>query len=226
MLRSILDSLATVIFSLRVVMDIGNDAGAVIVVLLAALILYMIWETYYVSGEVEMVKSGVDDREYLVQSLPDKQQAADLLATLRAKLERLIEHLNTAYSKDPRVAAIKQRINLDALSEGTEDTKYTSYSVNKGERIVFCLRQRGGENNNKLVDATTMTFVALHELAHVATESTGHTEEFWSNFSWILEEAIQIGVYIKQDFKTNPADYCGLKITNSPLDKAEAQVQA
>jgi hypothetical protein len=64
-----------------------------------------------------------------------------------------------------------------------------------------------------------MMFVVLHELAHLSTESIGHTDEFWNNFRWILEEAINIGIYVKQDFKTENVEYCGMTITSSPLDK-------
>ncbi len=38
------------------------------------------------------------------------------------------------------------------------------------------------------------------------------------NFKWILEEAINIGVYKKQDFKLNNVEYCGMTITDSPLN--------
>jgi len=68
------------------------------------------------------------------------------------------------------------------------------------------------------MDLNTMIFVVLHELSHICTLSIGHTTEFWDNFKWILEEAINIGIYKKQDFKLNNVDYCGMKITDSPLD--------
>ena len=55
-------------------------------------------------------------------------------------------------------------------------------------------------------------------MGHLASESIGHTTEFWDNFRWILEESINIGVYIKQDFKNNHVEYCGISITSTPLD--------
>jgi hypothetical protein len=63
-----------------------------------------------------------------------------------------------------------------------------------------------------------MMFVTLHEIAHVCTVSIGHTEEFWENFKWILEEAINIGIYSKQEFSKNPVNYCGMTISNSPIE--------
>ena len=50
------------------------------------------------------------------------------------------------------------------------------------------------------------------------TESIGHTPEFWSNFKFILKDAIKFKIYKDIDFKNNPKQYCGMKITNSPLD--------
>lgn len=37
-------------------------------------------------------------------------------------------------------------------------------------------------------------FVLLHEMAHLMTESIGHTPEFWTNFKKILQDGIQVGI--------------------------------
>lgn len=187
--------------------------GLIVLVLIAALG-WLIWDTY-ITGEVEYVKSTVDGKEYLVRSLPDKLQAANLLAMITAKLQQVIKHLEIVAKDDERTARIIQNFNPNVISEGSENAKYTSYSVNKGEKIVFCLRSR--DNSNRLMDLNTMTFVALHELAHVGSETIGHDEIFWNNFKWLLEHAIKVGIYQDQDFQSNPVEYCGIKITDSPL---------
>ena len=51
------------------------------------------------------------------------------------------------------------------------------------------------------------------------TKSIGHKPEFWDNFKYMLEESVKIGIYKKNNFTKNPKDYCGTKITDSPLDK-------
>jgi WLM domain. len=81
--------------------------------------------------------------------------------------------------------------------------------------LAFCLdtEKRGGQ----LIDMNTLTFVAIHELAHVASKSTGHTEEFWNNFKFLLEEADSINVYKPEDYKKNSKRYCGMNITDNPL---------
>jgi hypothetical protein len=50
------------------------------------------------------------------------------------------------------------------------------------------------------------------------TKSVGHTEEFWNNFKRLLKEAIDNNLYTKENYSENPKDYCGIKVTDSPLD--------
>jgi hypothetical protein len=175
-------------------------------------IFYYINKDYYEG--LTNIKSTIDNREYIVQERDDAIEAANLIAMIRKKLEIIVKHLiKITPDDDYRVAMLKENFRPDNLKEGVDKPGYTSYSINKGEEIVLCLR-----TNNKMVDLNTMMFVVLHELAHIATKSIGHTEEFWDNFKWILEEAINIGIYIKQDFKKEAVEYCGMTITSSPLD--------
>lgn len=192
-----------------------SNAGLLLILVLTGVVLYLLWDTYF-AGQVEYVRSEFDGRDYLVQSLPDRHKAADLLANIRANILKLSGHLQKMYPDDERTKRMVANLNIDNISEGSDNAKYTSYSINKGEKIVFCLRSR--DENKKLVDLNTMMFVALHEVGHVCTESMGHTEEFWDNFRWLLEESIQIGIYRQQDFKSKPKEYCGITITDSPLN--------
>jgi predicted metal-dependent hydrolase len=188
-----------------------------IIVLIVIVLGYLIWDTYFVN-EVEYVKSTIDNHEYLVRSLPDKQQAADLLANIRKKLEATVEALKQSYPDDPRTKRLLENFRSDKIKEGSENTKYTSYSINKGEQIVFCLRAK--DTTKQLVDLNTMVFVALHELGHIATESIGHNKEFWDNFKWILRVAVKEKIYTFQDFNKDPKGYCGIQITDQPLKQA------
>jgi hypothetical protein len=192
--------------------------GAIVFVL-GALLVYMIYDKYY-TGNRETVESKVDHHEYLVQSKPDKQIAADLLAKIRQNLDALKHHLEKMYPDDPRTKRIVQRFDSERISEGGDESKdYTSYSVNKGEKIVFCLRARDGSDDFE--DINMLMFVAIHELAHIATDEEGHTDTFWENMKFLLEEGINIGIYIQQDFSQSPQEYCGMQVTSSPLDEAK-----
>ena len=174
-----------------------------------------------VSGSSEFplvdVKSSVDNRTYKVRDMPDKQKAADLLAIVRMKMEKLYMIVK---EKFPNKAQVRQWIanfqpSPERFLEATPDAEHTSYSVNKGEKIHLCLRQRQGQNET-LMEENVMVFVALHEMAHVVTPSLGHDPEFWNNFGWLLKQAEANGIYHYQDFKARPIAYCGMHITDAP----------
>ena len=147
----------------------------------------------------------------------DKQEAANLMAKLRIKISSLCGALTKKYPDKKQVQMISQNFRDDPnrFLEATPDAAHTSYSVNKGEEIHLCLRQRGGQSEN-LVDENVMMFVALHELSHVCTESVGHGPDLWNNFGWILKEAEGMGYYKYTDFQSHPVSYCGVSITDSP----------
>lgn len=172
---------------------------------------------YYDSYHTDLVKeiSKIDGKTYLVRNLPDKKQAADLIASVKEKLVKLVDYLENKYPNDPRVERMVINFKPDKIMESTPDSKYTSYSVNKGEKVVLCLRSRN--SNEELVEENVLMFVALHEMAHICTKSIGHTDEFWTNFKWLLQKSIDINIYTKQDFRKNPQEYCGTTITDSPL---------
>ena len=199
------------------------------------LVLFWLMRQTRSQTEVTMVRSSVDGREYLVQNKPDKQQAADLLAQVRQRMIRLVEYLKKTkgnggssgpHSPDgddaekfgtyeDRVTRIASRFNPDRISEGTEDVRYTTYTLNKGEKIVFCLRARG--EGDHVHDLAMLTFVAIHELAHIASVSEHHTPEFHANFAWLLRNAVACGVYTYENFKARPRRYCGIDVTDTPL---------
>jgi len=190
------------------------------------LIIITVFYTYLESKsmEVSYIKSNIDNKEYLVRNMPDMQEAANLLSQLNINLTKLIKHvtdkkddLKNNYTDDNRTDIIRLNGNYNEnyISESSPGNKFTSYSINKGDKIVFCLRSKDKEQ--KLIDLNTITFVAIHELAHLMTKSIGHHPEFWNNMKFLLKEAIDIGVYKKQDFNINPVEYCGMTITDSPL---------
>jgi len=183
-----------------------------IIIILGIIFVFILYQYHYYS-KIEKVVSTIDNRNYEVQIKDDAQEAANLIAQIREKLIIITDHLIKSYPDEDRTMRLKKNFRPDNIKEGIDNPEFTSYSVNKGEQIVLCLR-----SHNKLMDLNTMIFVVLHELAHICTLSIGHTTEFWDNFKWILEEAINIGIYKKQDFKLNNVDYCGMKITDSPLD--------
>jgi hypothetical protein len=168
---------------------------------------------------IVQVRSKVDGLMYNVRDMPDKQQAADLLASVRHKLQRLIDVLRQRYPSKPQVIQLNEKFEADPrrFYEATPDSEHISYSVNKGDSIHLCLRQRD-KKKEQLVDENVMVFVALHEMGHVITPPTvkSHGPEFWNNFGWLLREAEALEIYKYQDFRAHPVTYCGEKITDQP----------
>ena len=198
----------------------------IVIILLVILYVYFEGRSY----EVKFVKSNINGKEYLVRNLPDKQQAADLIAKLSMKLEKVVNYISNnnvdsiiknvglkikdKKKLDTDFKRLQRNFNPDKIKESTPDAKFTSYSVNKGEELVFCVRIK--KEGDKLMDVNPMTFVALHELSHLMTKSVGHTQEFWDNFKIILQISIHIGVYKHIDFQRNPEPYCGIEINDTP----------
>lgn len=181
------------------------------VLFILAVIVFFFIKNYY--GEVEYVTSKVDGKRYLVRKMPNSQKAADMLAELIQDSNKLVQHMLAKYRDYPETMRLYENFNKNDITEGSPDSGYTSYSINKSS-IVLCLRQK---DSNEFANKNVVRYVLYHELAHLMTASIGHTKEFWDNFKFLLQEAIAIGVYEKQDFNNNPQPYCGIRITSSVI---------
>lgn len=186
----------------------------IFIIIMMAIIILMYIQNHY--GEVDYITSQIDGRRYLVRNLSDSKEASDLLAKINIDLVRLVRHMSAKHGQDPElkdyVKSLVQNYNPNTISEGSPDTGYTSMTINKGEKLILCIRQ----SDKKFVDKNTILYVAIHELGHIMTfDETGHTPKFWNNFKILLKEAIDIGIYTKTDYTNKPTDYCGIKITSS-----------
>ena len=107
------------------------------------------------------------------------------------------------------------KFNPSKIKETLPTSEYTAYSENKGEKLAFCLNENK-KNNENLIDKNTLMFVALHEMAHIASKSVGHNDEFWYNFKFFIEESESIQIYKPIDYKKENKNYCGMMITDNP----------
>tara|TARA_B100000902_G_C27230707_1_gene874643 strand:+ start:693 stop:1277 length:585 start_codon:yes stop_codon:yes gene_type:complete len=183
---------------------------------LSVLVLFTILNKFKENKDITTIISKKDNRKYIVRKLPDAESAADKLAEINNKILILIKSLENKEHNDytGNVKTLINRFNPDALSETGKDAEYTSYSVNKGQKISICIRNK----DNSFINNNTVIFVVIHELAHVMTDSIGHTEEFWDNMKYLLEKAEEINIYTPQDYNTNPVNYCGMEINSTPYD--------
>lgn len=182
------------------------------IIIVMTIIVVLVIKNHY--GEVEYVKSTVDQRYYLVRKLPDSLEAANYLAKINQNLFKLTKHMMAKYPHNKDVLQLYKNYDRNVISEGSAESGYTSYSINKGESLILCIRQK---DSNKFVDMNVIMYVAIHELAHIMTPDVGHTDNFWKNFRFLLEEAIKLHIYSKEDFNKHPKDYCGIKISNSVI---------
>lgn len=185
----------------------------IIIFLLATLILYLLTK----KTKMVSIKSIIDDHFYDVINLNDKEKAANMLGTIRKNINMLnnylYDNLDTYEKFKPYIVRLYKRFPKAKIYEGANDGVYTSYSVNKGDELIFCLRSI--KNKNKLHDLNLIMYVALHEIAHIACPEIGHGELFIDIFEFITKSAIKIGIYEKIDFKNIPTEYCGLVINGS-----------
>jgi hypothetical protein len=172
---------------------------------------------YYDSDEFNLrcIVSTIDGKKYCVRERNNIQNASNLLARTTEKLEYLVENVGQRYPDRENVQKLVKNFNPTTIKETLPTSEYTAYSENKGEKIAFCLNKKKTDNDN-LIDSNTLMFVAIHEIAHIMTTSVGHTEEFWNNFKFLLENAVEIKIYTPVDYKKEPEGYCGMDITDNP----------
>ncbi len=170
---------------------------------------------------------GPDGRKYKVRASPRQSESAAALARLNARVTLLIERLvkeTDAKETDAKKTDVKEtdqapkmkgvverivrRYNPDVISEGVIDNEKTSYTVNKGEEVVYCLRSR--DERDQLYSDNKLMHVAIHELAHIGSLASGdasHAGDFPANLHYLERKAAEFGLItpISENW-----EYCGL----------------
>lgn len=195
-------------------MNKENILGYVLIIFIVLICVKMYLETDMF--HLQCIVSSVDGNKYCVRERKNMNKAANLLAKTTEKMNTLVEHLSNSYPDNDVCNILKKNFNPKKIKEILPTSEYTAYSENKGEKIAFCLNKNGKENVDNLIDENTLMFVALHEMSHLCTKSIGHTDEFWSNFKFILVEAEKIGIYKPIDYKNKETNYCGMPINDNP----------
>jgi len=185
----------------------------ILVIMFIIIIVYFYYNSDYI--HLKCIISDVDGEKYCVRKRKDLKKVADLLAKVNGKLQELVSHLDKNYPNQENVKRLVKKYNPKKMYETLPTSKHVAYSENKGEKLAFCVNKK--KDGDELIDENTLTFVALHELAHIMTVSVGHTTEFWDNFKFLLENAVKIKVYNSINYKDKPISYCGMEINENPL---------
>ena len=191
----------------------------ILFIIIIFIILYFIYNKIYKYDNLVKVKSIVDNHYYWVREKQDKIAAANTLAKIKINIIKLIEYLKKNIDKFPEnmshIKDLIKRTKVINIMETPADEKFTSYTVNKGQIIYFCLRSKIIEN---IHDINTLMYVAIHEFAHVACPEYGHTPLFKSIFKFLLEQSNEIGIYKPIDYRVKPQNYCGMTINEWLFD--------
>ena len=187
--------------------------GYIVIAFIFIIILKIYWESDMF--QLKCVISEVDGKKYCVRERAKLMLAADMLAKTTQKMKKLVEYVKEEYPTRENCQRLAKKFNPTAVREILPTSKYTAYSENKGQKLAFCVTTT--KEGNKLIDENTLTFVALHELAHIMTKSIGHKDEFWNNFKFLLQNAKKIGIYKPVDYKQQNVNYCGMTISDNPL---------
>jgi hypothetical protein len=166
--------------------------------------------------QLKCIVSTVDGNKYCVRERSKMQEAANLLAETTEKCKNLVEYVKNKYPDQDNVQMLTKNFNPQKIMETLPTSTYTAYSENKGEKIAFCLNVKKEGDKEHLIDSHTLTFVAIHELAHTMTKSIGHKTEFWDNFKFLLVNAKEAGIHEPKNYRDEPKEYCSMKLTDNP----------
>jgi len=156
--------------------------------------------------------------KFLVHKDKDKKEKANILGILVENLYTLKNHLVknknrlSEYGQYIDLLSNNFKENKTVVYETDPDSNLTSYSVNKGEEISFCLRSKKTGN---LHDINLLTYVGIHEISHIACPEIGHGDLFKKIFRMFAQEAVNIGIYKKVDYAESPTEYCGMILSSS-----------
>lgn len=177
------------------------------------LLILVVFLLLVVSRQVDHFKG------YYVQDRPDKQEAADTIRQIVNNINRLIFELHDErdrYDEEHRgyIDTMYAQMDKIVFRESDVGSESTSYSVNKGEEIVFCIRSK---KTNAIHDMNLLMYVAVHELAHVACPEVGHTPLFFAINRFLLQKAADLGMYRIDNYHQSPTEYCGMILNTQIL---------
>jgi len=180
---------------------------AILVIVLFLLVGLAVSARYSLKDDRVQVEA-YDGRMYLVRDIEDKKRTADMMALLNAKVMSLLRHLRQQGDKPVMVSRLISRYDPQVLAEGRLHRELTSYTVNKGEQVILCMRSR--DRADALFPENVLFSVLLHELAHVASLSEGHGDEFNENLLLLTSSAEKLGLLKRGKVQL---DYCGIPLS-------------
>jgi hypothetical protein len=191
----------------------------------------LLFKKYIFDGTIEHL-SQIDNRVYKVRSGSNPQRRADLLAFIRMKLDLLVDTLSKdqRYVSDPDVQRLISNWNKGVtIKEIGNMESDAAYVMNK-QHMSFCLQDSPEPGkplkNTNIEDTNLITYVGIHELAHIMSIETEHGPEYIRNFEFLLGYAQNINytnpftkvtekLYIPLNNLQTADNYCGVELKKS-----------
>ena len=193
-----------------------------IIITIFLIILYILKKTNNFSNDnLILEKATFDGKYYQVLKKNNSSITANIIAKIKYNMYKIINYLKNNIIKYPtKEYAINNLYNrtknIDIIERPDDCDDYiTSYTLNKGEQMVLCLRSK---LLSEIHDFNIIFYVVLHEMGHIASNNIGHDEEFKSNFIFLLQIAIKLNIYTKINYEKYPVKYCGMVVSENLLD--------
>jgi len=186
--------------------------------ILISIILIIIYIFLFINRNNVVYIEANTGTKFLVHKDNQKQDKANLLGQLVENLYTLKNYLVKNIQNFPEyenyINLLAKNFNEDKtiVYETEPESNLTSYSVNKGEELSFCLRSK---KTGELHNINLMMYVGLHEIAHIGCPEIGHGDLFKKIFKFFTEQAVKIGIYKKVNYSELPVEYCGMILSSS-----------
>lgn len=186
--------------------------------IISVLILFIYIFIFANKRRLVLMESSNSGHKFLVHNDKLKSQSANLLSEVITRMYKLRNHLVNNIDKFPdykdSINLLEKNFNNERTNiyENSPDSEYTSYSVNKGEEVVFCLKSK---KSGDLHNINLLMYVAIHEMAHIGCHEIGHTDLFKKIFEFYTKQSIKLGLYSYEDYDNNPVEYCGMVLSSS-----------
>lgn len=186
-------------------------------ILIALIFIFIYFLICFNNKNTEYIETNIGNKFFIRPDDKIKDKTL-LLAQIVENMFKLKNYLYININNFPDFIQYIEQLNnnLDEnktiIYETDPNSDLTSYSINKGEELSFCLRSK---KNDSIHELNLLIYVALHEMAHIACPEIGHGPLFKKIFKFLTEIAIEIGIYNKIDYNIEPIEYCGMILSSS-----------
>jgi hypothetical protein len=186
--------------------------------ILISIIIIFIYILYFIKKNRLTLVEANNNVKFMVYNDKNKVESANLLATLVDRMYKLrnnlINNKKNYQEYEQYIDLLEKNFNNERtyIYENIPDSDLTSFTINKGEELGFCLKSK---ITGKFHNINLLMYVAIHEMAHMACPETGHGDLFKKVFLFLTEKAIDMELYIKINYEINNVEYCGMILSSS-----------